>query len=254
MTRRRAIPAYVAALVLSTSATDAAAQRALDAARYAKCMEEARTSPATALTRANKWHAAGGGTPAGHCQATALIGLGQYTEGAARLEKLAESAEAVRPGLAVDLLAQAGRTWLIAGNAARAITAQTRALEIRPGTVDLLIDRSISRVSDGKVWQAIDDLNAAVDADPKRVDALVFRAAAWRRLDSLDLAEEDVRRALALQPANPDALIERGHLHLRRGRRDEARADWLAVLRANSQGPAAETARSLIEQLDVRKD
>jgi Flp pilus assembly protein TadD len=104
----------------------------------------------------------------------------------------------------------------------------------------------------GAFWDAVDDLNRAIDLAPKRPDVLALRASAYRRLETLDLAEDDVTRALALEPGFPDALLERGILRRLKGDTAGARRDWLAVVRAGGDSPAAEAARDQLERLDMK--
>src|SRR5262249_25716774 len=59
----------------------------VEADHYERCMAEARQNPSAAWDEALAWHDTGGGHPAEHCAAVALIGLKQYAEAARRLEK-----------------------------------------------------------------------------------------------------------------------------------------------------------------------
>ena len=59
-----------------------------DAALYERCMKLAREDAAAGRKEAQDWQESGGGHPADHCFAVALIGLRQYKEAAGRLEAL----------------------------------------------------------------------------------------------------------------------------------------------------------------------
>jgi len=247
------------AFALAVTAGMALAQRAPDPApsgpaarEYSACMALARANPKTAHDSALAWRARGGGDAALHCVAVALLGLGEYSQAADMLEDLAAHAAAKRPELRAGLLAQAANAWLIAGKAGAAITAQSKALALRPNDVATMVDRSIARTSLGRDWDALDDLNRALELEPGRFEALVFRAADWRRVEAGDLAAQDINRALALRPANPDALLERGLIRHARGDKAGARADWLNVIEITSDGPPAEAARRYLEALDVK--
>ena len=257
ISRGRRAAAGIAAAAALTAALPASAQRSfalnsIEARRYADCMAEARSNPRAAHDEAVAWRLSGGGNPALHCVAVALLGLGEYAQAAQSLEALARAAGVATPGLRADLLGQAGNAWIIAGRPAEAHGAQSAALAIRPDDVDLLIDRAITLGSTGRYWEALDDLNRALSLDPDRPDALVFRASAWRHLESYDLAADDAARALGRAPRRPDALLERGLIRKARGDLAGARADWMKVLALAAEGPAREAARRELERMDVK--
>ncbi|MDX2225245.1 MAG: hypothetical protein SFV21_20985, partial [Rhodospirillaceae bacterium] len=195
-------------------------------ATYGLCLDTARAYPEQGFELAGKWAALGGGEPAKHCRAVALIGLAEYAEAGASLEELAQASKRearVRAGM----LAQAAQAWLMAGDTARAHAAQTAALTLTPGDADLLVDRAMTLAEARNYWEAIDDLNAALSARPDDADALSFRASAYRMVDADDLAREDAERAVALAPDNLNARLERGILYRLAGRDADARADWM---------------------------
>ena len=98
------------------SSGDAASAMEMNQAKeYADCMTLARRVPDQALESAQAWMKTGGGTPAGHCAAVALIGLERYPEAAASLEKLAGDELKTRPDLAAGLYGQASQAWTSAG-------------------------------------------------------------------------------------------------------------------------------------------
>jgi len=251
--RRRGLRAAVLLCALWTGAASAQqaapasdepeTREAAQAKAYADCMSLARSDPDKAMGVAAKWEREGGDEAARHCAAVALLNAGQYTEAARRLEALAATTQ--RPGkvLKAELYAQAGQAWLIAGDAERALAVQSKALEIRGGNPELLIDRAITLASLGKYWEAIDDLNAVIDIDSGRIDALIFRATAWRKLENLDLALDDIGRVIALAPTQADALLERGIIRRLKGEEDAARADWRRVVEVAPDSLAAQAAR-----------
>jgi tetratricopeptide (TPR) repeat protein len=184
---------------------------------YQTCFKSARDNPKEGHRFASFWRDNGGGPPAEHCHALAMLGLGYYQEAAQRFELLAERFVAEDPALAVELHGQAASAWSLAAKPERAHAAQSAAIKLRPDDVDLLIDRSVTQVTVGAFWDAVDDLNRAIDLAPTRADVLALRASAYRRLETLDLAEDDIARALALDPHHPDALLERGILRRLKG-------------------------------------
>jgi len=240
-------------LLVGAALLGAAPARADRDADYAACVAQIDKDAGTALDVANGWAQRGGGFPARHCGALALLKLGQYETAATLLEQLAADMAHGQADLSVEALAQAGQAWLMAHKTERAYAAQTAALKLRPRDVDLLIDRSITLADAKNYWEAIDDLNQAIVLDPRRADAHVLRASAYRYVDSLELAGEDVAAALALEPRNLDALVERGIVKRLTNDPSGARQDWLTVLRAAPpDSPAAELARDNLAKLDVK--
>src|ERR1700761_3909256 len=59
-----------------------------DAQRYERCLDLAHSDPQRAFAEADAWRNLGGGFPAQHCAAVALVGLKKYPEAATQLEAL----------------------------------------------------------------------------------------------------------------------------------------------------------------------
>lgn len=223
-----------------------------NSADYAACMKTARERPKAGFDQAGEWAAFGGGVPAEHCRATALIGLNEPEAAADLLENLAEkSRESAQ--IKVGLLRQAAQARTLAGQPPRALAALDAAAKVLPGDPDVLEDRAVMRIDYGEPWDAVDDLNGVLDRQPNRVSALVLRAAAYRRLESLDLAKTDIQRALALEPNNPDALVESGILARVTGNDSAARTLWMTVLRSAPESAAADIARANLAKMDVKQ-
>ena len=222
---------------------------------YDGCLAMARETPERGFEFSGIWLGLGGGNPARHCQAVALIGLRSYGEAATRLEKMAEESRentVVKAGL----LAQAGQAWTLEGELERAYAAQTTALDLLPVLdrlrIAVLIDRASTLAATQNYWEALDDLNDVISADPNNSDALAFRASAYRYVESLDLALEDANRALRADPNNAAALLERGNIHQLQGDEPAARQDWIAAIQIAPESAAAATAQANIEKLDVK--
>jgi tetratricopeptide (TPR) repeat protein len=231
-----------------------------DAKRYADCMTLIRDKPEQAYRMATTWGKEGGGHPARHCAAVAMIDMGMPHEAARRLEDLANGVSRDATGnkgvkndaMRSNLLAQAASAWMIAAKPKAAYALQTKAMKLRPRDVELLIDRSISLAGMGMYWEAIDDLNHALEIGPGRIEALVFRASAYRRVQSPELATEDIERALGIDPTHPGALLESGNIRIDAGDKDGARRDWIKILRLAPWSHPAETARRNLEKIDVK--
>jgi tetratricopeptide (TPR) repeat protein len=248
--------AAVFALALSApaSAKPPSAKPPLDnRQQYNACMQLAKEKPTEAFDSALSWKGLGGGDAAEHCAAVALLELGRYEDAAGRLETLASKTKenaAVKAGL----LAQAARAWLLGGKSERAEGVLTAALKLAPNDAALLVDRAEARAGQKNYHGAVDDLTRAIQIEDRRPDAYVFRAAAYRFLDKLELAAADIEKALRLQPGHVDGLLERGILRRLKGDDGGARQDWLEVLRLQPQSPAAESARTNLENMDVKRN
>ncbi|MBX2830143.1 MAG: tetratricopeptide repeat protein [Rhodospirillales bacterium] len=218
--------------------------------QYQDCIKLAQLKPEEGFESAIAWRDLGGGEPARHCVAVALISLGKYEEAATRLDALAKDSTAER-GVVAGMLAQAGQAWMMANNLEFAWRDQSRALELVPNNPQLWVDRAMALGLAGEYWEAIDDLNKALDLAPNQADVLIYRASAWRMLESYDLAMSDIENALNLEPNNVQALFERGKLYLIAGKKDLARRDWLNVIESSNGTPVADAAKANIEKMDV---
>lgn len=221
------------------------------AKEYAGCMAEARKNPKEGFERAVAWKGLGGGAPAEHCACVALIGLGQYTDAAKRLEILAQNVRQDAPFKA-KVLGQAGQAWLLAGDPARAEATAATALKLMPDSADLYVDRANARAARKDYKSALADLDQALRQAPDWPDALAFRASARRFLDDNAGALADANRALAIDPGHPEALLERGILKRMNGDDAGARADWMTLLRTAPESDTAAAARANLEKMDVK--
>lgn len=240
------------AILAASIAAPAAAQHlpAVEAEHYARCMNAAHENPAAALDSAQAWRATGGGHPAEHCAAVALIGLKRYAEAGKRLDKLAEAMAKDPAELRAEVLDQAGQAWLLAGKAAHAEASLTAALALAPDDPGLLTDRAEAFAAEKRYQPAIADLSRALARDPNRPDALVFRAAAYRAIGQLGPALRDAEAALKLAPDDSDALLERGNIRRLTGDDAGARQDWRRVVALAPGTPAGKAAHDNLARLD----
>src|ERR1700748_712952 len=92
-----------------------------DSFHYRSCVSASNLDPAAALTDAEAWAKTGGGVPAEHCAALALVNLKRYPEAGTRLDKIAGGPDKLDAEFRVALFDQAGNAWLLAGDGARAV-------------------------------------------------------------------------------------------------------------------------------------
>ncbi len=240
----------------------------VQAAKYAACVQEADSDPRKAMDTAVDWQAVGGGIPARHCIALALINLGQYEIGAERLEQLGEDIQMGHDilglgdvdlnSLQAEINGQAGNAWLMTEEFGRAYSALSAALTEAPAQsrfrVEYFIDRARALAGLEQYQKSLDDLDKAAQLAPERADIYVFRASAYRALGALDRAEEDLATALKLNPDSVSALLEQGIIFRMLGKDVEARADWLAIVTKFPDTPEAEIAAENLKLMDEASD
>lgn len=220
-----------------------------DAARYRRCLADSSANPGAALADAGVWARSGGGVPAQHCAALALIGLKRYAEAAEKLDSIAGGQAKLEASFRVALFDQAGNAWLLAGDGARAVQSFSGALALSAGDADLFADLARAQAM-RKDWREVDmDLNAALQLSPRRADLLVLRASARRALKRYEDARVDIEAALKLRPGDAGALVERGLLRRQLGDLGGARRDFETAAKTGSAEVAAE-AKGHIEDLN----
>jgi tetratricopeptide (TPR) repeat protein len=251
----------VAALIFGTSTTAALSASPAPTPRatppavapsqqYDECLALVRTNPQRGYDQAMSWREVGGGFPADHCAAVALVELKRYPEAATRLQRLAGVMMQAEPGLRGGALEQAGNAWLLAGQPQPAKDDFDAALTFMPNDPDILIDRATANGLLHKFFESVDDLNRALEIAPNRADALIYRASAYRQLDSLDLALDDVEHALTIKPDAVTGLLERGNIRGMKGDVAGAKADWQRIIQLAPTSPEATAAKTNLARLD----
>jgi tetratricopeptide (TPR) repeat protein len=110
----------------------------------------------------------------------------------------------------LDAYSQAGNTWLLARDGARAKASFDQAVRMSKNHPDALIDRARAFAM-LKDWpRAEEDLNAALDARANDVLALLLRATVRMNRTAFDLALKDAEDAVRADPRNVDALLVLG--------------------------------------------
>jgi tetratricopeptide (TPR) repeat protein len=190
-----------------------------DQARYEACLRGVEADPDMAYEEALAWRFEGGGWPARHCVARALIALGQEEEGAFRLQALAEAPDGGPTAMKVLYLAEAGEAWMSAGHPEEAHRVYGRALEMSPQSAPLWLGRARAAAGMGE-WATVEASAAqAISQDPGNYEGWRARAEARLELGDLPAAESDMRRALELAQTDEEAVS----VLLIRGRINEAR-------------------------------
>lgn len=253
-----AVP-IVALLAQGPALAQSSASGLGDADLYLDCLGLIKTDADQAYEHAVSWREIGGGAPAIHCSALALIALEHFGPAAEKLEELAIAPSTGDTDMRADVLVQAGNSWLLAGSPQNAHGAFGDALKLKPNDPDILTERARAS-ADMQEWLAAStDLSAALTIDPSHIDAYIFRASARRKLAQHDLAREDIELAIALTPERSrfqlsTAYLERGLINLELGDEATARQDWIKILTIDTEGGPADEARRQLEKLDVKID
>jgi len=246
-------------LLLLTAATARAASDPTriegdDAATYDRCLALARSKPADGFESASVWRDHGGGLPAQHCVALALVGLKQYVEAAKRLEKLVGDMARESDALRAEVLSQAAEAWSEANSPENAGKDLTEALKLQPRNADLLINRAVSSAQREDYKGAVEDLTNALQFGGARADALAYRASAYRYLGDLKKAQVDAEKAVQTEPGLLAGWLELGNVKRLAHDDNGARKAWLKVIELSPDSSAADDARDNLATLDVHID
>jgi len=219
--------------------------------RYKNCLLTVDTNAKKAFDDASQWAGLDGGLPARHCQAAALMALGQFKEAAIRLEQLAIS-KIASVFIQTDLLAQAAAAWGQVGNTKRADANLTAALKLLPNDGQLLISRAQVRALQEDYPGALYDLNKVIRQQPSNAEAYAYRASTYRLMENFDAAMQDANTSLRYDLNNISALLERGILKRLSKNDNGARQDWLRLIKIAPTSAEAESARKNIATMDIR--
>ncbi|WP_412545217.1 tetratricopeptide repeat protein [Maricaulis sp. MIT060901] len=181
--------------------------------RYSACMERIATEAVEAYEDALAWKYDGGGWPAEHCQARALIAVGDPHTGASLLESIA-SLE--RPGLLMqerlDMWLEAGTTWLEIED----FEAAERSFAVALALVELSPHAMLGHA---KAYLGLEQFPAAetaasnlIEIYPDNASARAVRAEARLNLGTLDQAMEDILVAIEQQPDVVEHYVLRGRI------------------------------------------
>jgi tetratricopeptide (TPR) repeat protein len=252
---RVAFPSFALAILLATSG--AARDSKLDdnslAGRneYERCLSLIKRNAREAADSAEMWHTLGGGAPALHCEALALVSLRRYADAGVKLDQAALSESPAQKNFRIALFDQAGNAWLLAGDAQKAEASINSALALAPKDEDILFDRARARAA-RKNWSGAEaDLSALLSLDANRADALVLRASARHAEGHKPQADADIARALQVYPDYPEALVERGAMKYEAGDAAGAKADWELAARDAPNGDAGAAARQHLADMNA---
>jgi len=180
--------------------------------RLEKCIDKIRENPEEAYEDGLAWVNEGGRPFARQCTALALVELGHASEGAVRLEDLANSSGGGSLRQRVIYLTQAGNAWLLAGAPDAALITINNAIKLNPNDPNLLADRAAAYIELERWEDAEADLDIVVQKLKRDQDAWKMRAEARLNLDDLEGAEFDVAKSMEIDATDIPTLLLRGRV------------------------------------------
>lgn len=193
--------------LLAAGGPQAAAPR--DQTRLDACVAQIDADASAAYESAMAWAQQEHAREARWCAAQALVKLGRLEEAARRFDGLGADqgwAEDNR----LDSYSQAGNTWLLANDGAKAKVSFDHVVRLSENHPDALIDRARAYAM-LKDWpHAEEDLSTAIDARENDALALMLRATVRMNRGAFDLAVRDAEDAVKADPRNVDALLVLG--------------------------------------------
>ncbi|MFZ2028978.1 MAG: hypothetical protein WAU68_01605 [Vitreimonas sp.] len=206
----------IAALVLPFALLQAVDPSAETSTRFQQCVTLIESHPDRAYEEGMAWAAETHSLSGFRCAAMALVAEHRYDEAARRFQSLATAVSPDLTALRVELLSQAGNTFLLDHNPSGARSAFTLAITTLHGDraqlPDVLIDRARAYALEGDYRHAEEDLSHSLDIRPDDALALRLRASARMQQSSFDLAEADAQAAVRLEPRNVDNLLVLGNV------------------------------------------
>ena len=250
-------------LPLAAQAVEPLDGERIAANQYLHCLRQIEINPDQAYDLAVEWRDLGGGMPAKHCAAMALVALKLYPEAAVKFEELARGQGLAGAKIRAEILAQGGNAWTLAKRPHKAIDAFNEALNVleqapeRHPTVEaqIRLDRARLLVLGEEVEAARPDVETVLRIEgvkpSTKAEALALRSDLWRAARQYDKAESDASDAIALDPDAGTAYLARGRVRALTGNTAGARSDFLVILQGASRPDLAEAARTALQELDL---
>lgn len=238
---------------------------------YIDCMALADEKPSDGLNKALIWMSGTKNIPARHCEAIALMNLGEYGEAAIRLENMIED---MRVGIGMPringvlqaadrvmiskIIKQSADAWLLDNNTSRAFDVASQAFSLYKKDDERLYDFHILRAESMAVEQdfdfAIAEYTLALQLKENGLNALLGVAKSNRILGNFTLARNQIDSALQFHPDNPSLMLENGTLAYFEGDEALARRLWLWVATHAENTSLAKAAQKNLEQLELKSN
>ena len=240
--------AVATALTASVAATGGPAAAVDD---YDGCIGLIEGDPALASREAAAWIGAGGGAPARHCRALALIATGAESSAVDELLGIAAEEPDLSPQARAEVLVQAGEMLLDQGDTVTASTVAGQALALAPGDPGATGLAAAASLADGDAAGALRALDTALAGGEPTPRLLLLRAAAQRQLGQLVAARDDAEHATELAPELASAWLERGRAAAGLGDRPDARDAFLRAIELDREGEVGAAARTALQRMEA---
>jgi len=218
---------------------------------YDDCIGLAASDPARAEIEARRWIEDGGGAPARHCRAMALLAKGAERRAAELIVEIATDDRTLPDEVRSDMLIEAGEIYLGLGEVARGRGIASRALQLarEPRAALTLLARL--KAEEGDWSGAVSDLDGALANGEPDPELLVLRASARLHLGARVAARGDLIWATEIAPDLASVWLERGTLEAASDDRDAARAAWLKAIALDRDGIVGEAARLRLQKMEA---
>lgn len=225
--------------------------------RLNQCLDISVENAAKGVSFANEWKFNGGGFFADHCLGFAYSLDNKFNAAMGAFDKAATSA--VNAGDS-----RAPRFWLQAANAAIAAFKPDKAVEyvdsaLASGALEGVplgeahLDKARALVALKQEEKAGAELLLAQKYVPKDPLVWLLSATLSRRLGKIDQARQEITEAALLVPRDPSVALEQGNIEAEAGNYDAAEKFWRNVLSVTRDGSTAQTAQSLLNQLEQNR-
>lgn len=179
---------------------------------YEACTELVSEAPEAGLDYAEAWQAEGGGRPARHCLAVALLNTDHPGSAGAILAGLGDEESEEDPGVAARLYLQAAEAFITAGKREETFVALKHAYEAAPDTPEVHMSAAMIYAT-AEEWEGVIlTLDALERYAALSSDGLALRGRAKFKLERYAEAAKDAAAALKLDAYLVDAVVLRGDL------------------------------------------
>jgi tetratricopeptide (TPR) repeat protein len=222
---------------------------------YDDCVALIATDAAQAEVDAYRWEQAGGGAPAQHCRALALLEQGAERRAAELMVKIATDDRTLPDEVRSEMLVEAGEIYLGIGDIGFGQSAASRALLLAREPRAALALSARLKAAQGDWQGAANDLDGALTRGEPDAELLVLRASARLRLGQRVAARSDLLWATEIAPDMASVWLERGVLEAAGdggdASRDAARAAWLKAIELDRDGVVGEAARLRLQRMEA---
>jgi tetratricopeptide (TPR) repeat protein len=218
---------------------------------YDDCVALVAADPARAEIEALRWADDGGGAPAQHCRALALLAQGADRRATELMIEIAADDRTLPDEVRSDMLIEAGEIYLDLGEIALGHSAASRALQLAQDPRAALTLSARLKAEEGKWSGAVEDLDRALAQGEPDAELLVLRASARLHLGDRVAARSDLLWATEIAPGLATVWLERGILEAASGERNAARAAWLRAIDLDRDGIVGEAARLRLQTMEA---